>query len=107
MLVIAPLSCHAGRHGKPKERVLFRARDDEDMLTIYWVDQADLGEGKKRDANGIPAGARSLSLRSVTEIRRGTALDPNNLEFCGTPTLRKNCEPQDYAYCVSLICFDR
>lgn len=105
-------SCHVvsfctGRRGKPKERVLFRSRDDEDLLAIYWVDQADLGEGKKRDANGVPHGARCIQLRAVMEIRRGTAIDPSHSEFCGTPILRKNCEPADYAYCVSLICHDR
>jgi hypothetical protein len=96
-----------GRHGKPKERVLFRGRDDDDLLTIHCADVASTGEGKRRDAKGLPMGARSINLRAVREIRRGTAVDPSSPEYCGTATLRRHCEPADYAYCVSLILPDR
>mmetsp|Transcript_24717 Transcript_24717/g.36438 ORF Transcript_24717/g.36438 Transcript_24717/m.36438 type:complete len:544 (-) Transcript_24717:141-1772(-) len=95
-----------GRHGKPKERIIFRG-NDENVGTIYWVEDSQLSEDKGRDAAGLPHGARGIALRSVREIRRGTAVDPHSPEFCGTPTLRKNCHPADYAYCVSLICADR
>lgn len=95
-----------GRQGKPKERILFNGVDDA-LAILYWADEEELIEHKARKAIGIPQGARSLLLRNVREIRRGTDLDPSRSGYCGTANLRKYCEPIDYAYCISLIFVDR
>jgi hypothetical protein len=96
----------AGRQGKPKERILFNGVDDA-LAILYWADEEELLAHKARKAIGIPQGARSLLLRNVQEIRRGTDLDPTRPGYCGTANLRKYCEPIDFAYCVSLIFVDR
>ena len=100
------LQCFLGRQGKPKERILFNGVDDA-LAILYWADEQELIDHKARKAIGIPQGARSLVLRNVREIRRGTDLDPTRTGYCGTANLRKYCEPIDYAYCISLVFVDR
>jgi hypothetical protein len=51
----------------------------------------------------IPPDSTYIDLRSVCEIRRGTAQDPDHPEYCGTEILRRCCAPERYAYCVSFL----
>ncbi len=76
-----------------------------DMTTIYVCDYDE--DSPVQVLTEAPPRAKTFNLRDVIEIRRGTSLDPETDNFCGTKTIRKNCRPVRYAYCVSFITSDR
>ena len=83
-----------GRSGAPKRRLLYC---NDEVTELYWSDK--LNEGPVFP----PKRSRTIHLKSVMEVRKGTELDPNHMPKLGTPTLRRHCNREDMHLCFSLI----
>ncbi len=78
--------------------------NSNDLSVIYMCHESD---SSNRGGDQVPNDAKPIHLRYVSEIRRGTSIDPQNPGLCGTALLRKYCEPIHYAYCISFIMGER
>lgn len=87
-----------GRQGRPHARVL---RCNDAVTRIYWSDPKIIHQGS------LPPEDKSLRLREVLDVRRGTDPDPNARGKVGTSILRKNCTKETLPLTFSLILSSR
>lgn len=86
-----------GRKGGPKERLLLC---NGAVTRLYW--SGDL------TSTALPDDSKSVSLREVLEIRRGTDPDPDKPGFTTTEVLRRtSLKLYELDNCFSLIMRDR
>jgi len=86
-----------GRQGKPKTRLL---RCNDAVTRLYWSDPLSKGFSTR-----LPADAKSVHLREVAAVRKGTELDPasGSKNLCGTPILNRHATAETLPLCFSLI----
>jgi hypothetical protein len=79
--------------------------DAKDLKTFYYC--PDWGSDHSSRLVGVPEHSKVINLRHVVEIRRGTTIDSQCPEHCGTEVLRRHCHPARFAYCISFITTER
>lgn len=47
--------------------------------------------------------AKEINIRDMRDVYRGCDVDPNKPTHCGSLTLRRNCLPVKYAYCMCIV----
>lgn len=91
------LNCSIGRKGSPKERLL---RCNPAVTRIYW--------SRDLHSNELPDDSKSIGLRDIIELRRGSDPDPDHAGLYGTPTLRRHPpKPSELDLCLSLVLRNR
>ena len=72
-------------------------RCNEAVTRIYWSDPKDTQQGQ------LPSDDKSLHLREVLTVRKGTEPDPTAKGKTGTAVLRKHCTKETIELSFSLI----
>lgn len=86
-----------GRKGSPKERLLLT---NGTVTRLYWSNEVK--------SNVLPDETKSVALREVLEIRRGSDPDPDKPGLIGTDVLRKaGLKPYELDNSFSLVLRDR